>query len=91
MLVNLFRSLHDGMKTEIMVDGTTTPEIEVTNGLRQGCTIALTLFNLYFNFVTELWHKKSQPFGLTKKWREAGGGENKEAFEDHCHRASICR
>ena len=52
-LVNIIRSLHDGMKTEITMDGATTPEIEVTNGLRQGCTIAPTLFNLYFNFVIE--------------------------------------
>ena len=71
-LVNIIRSLHDGMKTEITMDGATTPEIEVTNGLRQGCTIAPTLFNLYFNFVIELWRKRSQPFGVEVHYKCAG-------------------
>ena len=34
-LVNIIRFLHDGMKAEVTVDGAITPEIEVTNGLRQ--------------------------------------------------------
>ena len=37
--------IHKGMRVEVMVDGQMTPKIEVRNGLRQGCTIALTLFN----------------------------------------------
>ena len=71
-LVNIIRSLHDGMKTEVTMDGTTTPEIEVTNGLRQGCTIAPTLFNLYFNFVMELWRKRSKPFGVEVHYKCGG-------------------
>ena len=50
-LVNIIRSLHDSMKAEVTVDGAITPEAEVTNGLRQGCIVAPTLFNLYFNLV----------------------------------------
>jgi hypothetical protein len=30
-------------------------EINVTNGLRQGCAMALILFNLFFNLVMEMW------------------------------------
>ena len=71
-LVNIIRSLHDGMKTEVTMDGATTPEIEVTNGLRQGCTIAPTLFNLYFNFVIEHWRKRSQPFGVEVHYKCGG-------------------
>ena len=71
-LVNIIRSLHDGMKTEVTMDGATTPEIEVTNGLRQGCTIAPTLFNLYFNFVIELWRKRSQPFSVEVHYKCGG-------------------
>lgn len=66
-LVNITRSLHDGMKAE-----TTIPEIEVTNSLRQGCTIAPTLFNIYFNFVIEQWHKWSQPFGVEVHYKCGG-------------------
>ena len=35
-------SLHDGMRAEVTVDGQTTPEFDVCNGLRQGCVIAPT-------------------------------------------------
>ena len=71
-LVNIIRSLHDGMKAGVKVDGATTPEIEVINGLRQGCTIAPTLFNLYFNFVMEQWRKRSQPFGVEVLYKYGG-------------------
>ena len=57
-MINLIRSLHDGMKAEVALSGgETTPEIEVNNGLRQGCTIAPTLFNLYFNMVIMCWRE----------------------------------
>ena len=71
-VVNIIRSLYDGMKTEVIMDGATTQEIEVTNGLRQGCTIAPTPFNLYFNFVIELWCKRSQPFGVEVHYKCGG-------------------
>ena len=47
--------MHDGLKAEVFVDGSMTPDFEVENGLRQGCTIAPTLFNLYFNLVIDRW------------------------------------
>ena len=74
-LVNIIRSLHDGMKAEVTVDGAITPEIEVTNGLRQGCTIAPTLQPLLqlghgtvAHKVSLLWHG-----GPLQVWREASG------------------
>ena len=48
-------SLHDGMREEVTVDGQMTPEFDVCNGLRQGCVIAPTLFNLYFVLVMKQW------------------------------------
>ena len=39
------------MKAEVTVDGQVAPEFEVCNGLRQGCVLAPTLFNLYINLV----------------------------------------
>ncbi len=64
VLVKLIQSLHDDMIAEVTVDGGTTPEIKVTNGLRQGCTIAPTLFNMYFNLVMEAWRCRCEPFGV---------------------------
>ena len=54
-LIDIIRSLHDNMKASIRVDGELLEEIEVNNGLRQGCSMALTLFNLYTCVVGERW------------------------------------
>ena len=43
------------MKTRVRVDGTLLDEFYVSNGLWQGCTMALTLFNLYASIVSERW------------------------------------
>ena len=72
LFVRLIQSLHDGMKVEVSVDGATTPVIEVNNGLRQGCTTAPSLFNLYFNLVIEQWRRRRQPFG-TEVLYKCGG------------------
>ena len=54
--VNLIRSFHDGMKTQISINGEMVDEkIDVDNGLRQGCTVAPTLFNLYACLMVERW------------------------------------
>ena len=37
------------------MEGELLEEIEVENGLRQGCTMAPTLFNLYACMVAESW------------------------------------
>ena len=42
------------MEAGIRVDGELLEKIEVNNGLRQGCTMAPTLFNLYAGMVTEV-------------------------------------
>ena len=47
-VIELIRSFHEGMKARVCIDGELLEEeISVDNGLRQGCTLAPTLFNLY--------------------------------------------
>ena len=46
-LIDIIRSFHDNMNASIRVDGELLEEIEVNNGLRQECSMAPTLFNLY--------------------------------------------
>ena len=41
------------MKARLRIDGEMLEEIEVANSLRQGCTMAPTLFNLYACIVAE--------------------------------------
>ena len=72
LLVRLIQSLHDGMKVNVSVDVTTTPVIEVNNGSRQGCTIAPSLFNLYFNLVIKEWRRRCKPFGTEVLYKYGG-------------------
>ena len=58
-VIELIRSFHEGMKARVCIDGEPLEEeISVDNGLRQGCTLAPTLFNLYACVVVEQWAKR---------------------------------
>ena len=54
-IIDIIRSFHDGMHVQVRVNGRTLEEIPVENGLRQGCTMAPVLFNLYACLVVERW------------------------------------
>ena len=53
--VNLIRAFHTSMKAKIRLDGELLQDINVENGLRQGCCMAPVLFNLYTTLVIERW------------------------------------
>ena len=55
-LLSVVRSFHEGMRDSVRVRGSISDSFEVRNGVRQGCTIAPVLFNLYFCAVFEDWH-----------------------------------
>ena len=46
-VVALIKSFHEGMKAWIHIHGKHLEEIEIENGLCQGCCLTPTLFNLY--------------------------------------------
>ena len=60
LLVDIIRSFHSNMEARIRLDGELLEEIQVNNGLRQGCTMAPTLFNLYASVVAEKWTEAVQ-------------------------------
>ena len=68
-VVKLIKSFHSEMKATVRTDGGITNEIVVENGLRQGCTMAPVLFNLYFGVVVQAWLQRLQflniPVGVT--------------------------
>ena len=58
-MIRLVQSFHEGMKAQVSINGELLEEkIEVENGLRQGCTLAPTLFNLYASLVMERWTER---------------------------------
>ena len=60
LLVDIIRSFHSNMEARIRLDGELLEEIQVNNGLQQGCAMAPTLFNLYASVVAERWTEAVQ-------------------------------
>ena len=58
ILIDIVKSFHEEMEAKIRLDQELLEQIEVNNGLRQGCTLAPTLFNLYACAVQEIWWNK---------------------------------
>ena len=54
-LVQLLASFHTDMSVQVRVGNAHTERIAVNNGLRQGCSMAPVLFNLFFALVLETW------------------------------------
>ena len=54
-LVGLVRSFHEGMQATVRIGGDSSMGFDVRKGLRQGCTIAPSLFNIYFGAVVNSW------------------------------------
>ena len=48
-LVNIVRQFHDGMMARVLDDGKASNSFPVTNGVKQGCVLAPTLFRQMFS------------------------------------------
>ena len=46
---NIVRQLHDGMMAKVMANGEESRSFPVTNGVKQGCVLAPTLFSMVFS------------------------------------------
>lgn len=68
-LLQIVKSFHEGMHAEVRVGSSTTESFEVRNGLRQGCTLAPTLFNIYISAVVANWRSKHEEAGVDVLYR----------------------
>ena len=68
-ILRIIRSFHDGMRAEVRVDVTATDSIEVKNGLRQGCTLAPTVFNIYYSSVVANWREQCPLAGVNVRFK----------------------
>ena len=66
-MVQLIESLHEGMAAVLIkIHGEALEgDIDVSNGLRQGCVLTPALFNLLFNLVIEAWRQECSEVGIT--------------------------
>ena len=63
-MLSIIRSFHEGMQAGVRVGSSVTDRFEVRNGLRQGCTMVPTLFNIYFNAMVGRWRIQSVEAGV---------------------------
>ena len=64
-MLNVVKSFHEGMHAEVRVGSTETDRFEIRNGLWQGCTLAPTLFNIYFSAMVADWRNRSSGAGVS--------------------------
>ena len=69
VMLSLIRSCHDDMTAVVRVSGATTDKITIRNELRQGCTMAPVLFNLYFVVMIACWRNHCPEAGITVRYR----------------------
>ena len=57
--IALVHSFHDGMQVRIQDDGESSEPVLVTNGVKQGCVLASTLFSMFSAMQTEAFNDNS--------------------------------
>ncbi|VDL88604.1 unnamed protein product [Schistocephalus solidus] len=60
-LTHMVRQLHDGMTARVTDNGTVSDAFAETNGVKQGCVLAPTLFNLMFSAMLINAKRDEQP------------------------------
>lgn len=67
----MVRQFHDGMQARVQDNGTFTEPFAVSNGVKQGCVLAPTLFSIMFSaMLTDAFREGD--IGLTVKYRTDG-------------------
>ena len=62
-LITIIRALHEHSVAAIKCYGKTSDDFTVTSGVRQGCVLAPTPFNLYFDVAMRMALVNGQPKG----------------------------
>ena len=52
--IAMVRQFHDGMLARVQNDGEFSDPFPVTNGVKQGCVLASTLFNMMFSAMLQM-------------------------------------
>ena len=69
--VKIVRRFHDGMIAQVLDDGNSSEPFPVTNGVKQGCVLAPTLFSLMFSALLTDAFGETSP-GIPIRYRDDG-------------------
>ena len=69
--IEIVRQFHDGMMVRVLDDGDMSEAFEVTNGVKQGCVLAPTLFSMMFSAML-LDAFQDKPDGISITYRTDG-------------------
>ena len=69
--ITIVRAFHDGMQVGVMDDGGASEPFEVSNGVKQGCVLAPTLFSIMFSAMLTEAFRDSDP-GIPIHYRTDG-------------------
>ena len=73
VFISIVRQFHDGMMVSVRDNGEYSDEFAVTNGVKQGCVLAPTLFSMMFSAMLIDAYKDTS-YGVDVKYRFDGGG-----------------
>lgn len=59
-MFNLIRNIYKGTKAEIHVNGRVTEDLTANCGVRQGCALSSTLFDLFIDDIDDEWELRQQ-------------------------------
>ena len=71
--IAIVREFHDGMQVSVQDNGDYSKPFNVTNGVKQGCVLAPTLFSLMFSAML-IDAFKDETYGVDIRYRYDGGG-----------------
>ena len=89
IMLGIIKSFHDGMLAKVRAGDLNTDSIEVRNGLRQGCVLAPSLFNLYFSAMVAYWRDRCPQAGIMVRYKH--GRKLVGDRRSYNHRVSVCR
>ena len=68
-MLEVVKSFHDGMRADAQMGKSSIDSIEVKNGLKQGCILAPTLFNIFYSAVVANWRNRCPSAGVNVNFK----------------------
>ncbi|BHF76708.1 hypothetical protein SprV_0501980700 [Sparganum proliferum] len=90
--VQMVRQLHDGMMARVTDNGAVSEAFTMTNGVKQGCVLAPTLFSLMFSVMLMDAYRDEGPLGIRIAYRTDGHllNQRRMHFQSRASTTTVC-